>query len=91
MGKPVFKIIDAKGRVTIPKAVRENSGIASGDVVTIIRGRGSIVVKKAFVLEEDKLSLSAKEAYAQAVLRELPQERLVVLLELAVRLLQEEG
>jgi looped-hinge helix DNA binding domain, AbrB family len=91
MSKPVFKIIDAKGRVTIPKAMRESSGIASGDVVTIIRGRGSIVVKKAFVLEEDKMSLSAKEAYAQAVLRELPQERLVVLLELAVRLLQEDA
>ena len=91
MSKPVFKIIDAKGRVTIPKEMRESSGIASGDVVTIIRGRGSIVVKKAFVLEEDKMSLSAKEAYAQAVLRELPQDRLVVLLELAVRLLQEDA
>ena len=47
--------------------------------------------KKAFVLEDDKLSLSAKEPYAQVVLRELPQDRLVVLLELAVRLLQEDA
>jgi len=35
--------------------------------------------------------LSAKEPYAQVVLRELPQDRLVVLLELAVRLLQEDA
>jgi len=62
MSKPVFKVVGTKGRVTIPKEMRESSGIASGDVVTIIQGRGSIVVKKAFVLEDDKLSLSAKEA-----------------------------
>ena len=63
-----------------------------GDLQTWIDGVNDMLTVDGILLEgEDKLSLSAKEAYAQAVLRELPQERLVVLLELAVRLLQEDA
>ena len=87
--KPIFKIVDAKGRVTIPKAARESAGIESGDVVTIMVGRGNITVRKAIVLENNKMPMAAKIAYAETVAREMSDDALTDLLELAIRLLQE--
>ena len=89
MNKPIFKIIDDKGRVVIPAALRAALGIEKGDVVGITAARGSLAVKKAIVLEDNKMSLEAKEAYVETVMRELPPDKLVSLLELAVRLIQE--
>ena len=89
MNKPIFKIVDNRGRITIPKAARENVGIANGDVVAITVGRGSITVKKAIVLEDHKMPMDAKIAYAETIAREMSEEALTDLLELAVRLLQE--
>ncbi len=46
MSKPVYKIVDDRGRITIPAPVRASLGIASGDVVAITAGRGVIKRKK---------------------------------------------
>jgi len=85
MNKPVFKVLDDKGRLAIPKAVRDNTGIAKGDVVAITSDRGRVIVKKAIVLEDGKMPLPAKEAYAEAILRELDSGSLSRLMELAAK------
>ena len=90
MSKPVYKIVDDRGRITIPAPVRASLGIASGDVVAITAGRGSITVKKAIVFDgSGGMPMAAKEAYVETVMREMPPDKLTGLLELAVRLLQD--
>jgi len=90
MSKPIFKIIDDKGRVLIPAPVRKALGLRPGDIVGITAERGRVAMKKAIVVEDGNIPQSAKEAYVEAVMRELPSDRLTDLLELAVRLIREE-
>ena len=89
MNKPVFKIVDDKGRVLIPAQLRTALGIEKGDVVGITTGKGTILVKKAIVLEDNKMTPEAKVCYVQAAVREMDHSALTNLLELAVKLLQE--
>ena len=35
MSKPIYRLIDGKGRVLIPKAVRESAGMDYGDIVRL--------------------------------------------------------
>ena len=90
MSKPTFKIVDERGRVVIPKNMRESVGITIGDVVAVTVSRGSINVKKAVVLEDSKMPMDAKIAYAETIAREMNTDALTNLLELAVKLLQEQ-
>ena len=85
MNRTTFKIVDDSGRVVLPKAVRESLGIANGDVVGITHGRGAIIIKKAVVLEDDKLPLPAKEAYVDSVLREMDADALTRFVETAAK------
>jgi len=90
MSKPIFKIIDDKGRVLIPAPVRKALALRPGDIVGVTAERGRVAMKKAIVVEGGNIPQSAKEAYVEAVMRELPQDRLTDLFELAVRLIREQ-
>ncbi len=89
MNKPTFKLVDDKGRILIPAPLRASLGLTSGDVVAITAERGSVIVKKAVVVDRDTMPMAAKVAYAETVAREMDDNALTDLLELAVRLLQE--
>jgi len=89
MNKPIFKVVDDKGRVLLPHDIRTSLGIEKGDVVGITSGRGSIAVKKAVVLADESMPIEAKECYVQSVVREFDGKALVGLLELIARLIQE--
>ena len=53
MNKAVFKIVDYRGRITLPKALREKYGIEAGYIVSLKMDAGKIAVKKAVVLEDN--------------------------------------
>ena len=91
MNKPIFRLLDEKGRLLIPQSIRESTGIEKGDVVTISAGQGVVVVKKAIVLEGDRMTPGAKRAYLEAMLREMPADGLAEFLELAAHLNQEKN
>jgi looped-hinge helix DNA binding domain, AbrB family len=85
MSKTEFKIVDDSGRVTIPKAVREALGLSAGDVVAVTHGRGIIGIKKAVVMADDKMPMPAKEAYVDAVIREMDADALTRVVEAAAK------
>ncbi len=86
MSKIVFKIVDEKGRITIPAPVRSALGITGGDVVTITAEQGSIQIRKAIVLENTgTMSMDAKQSYIEAVVLELDDQRLAEHLEYSSR------
>lgn len=73
--KPIYKIMDGKGRVLIPKELRTASGMDYGDIVKVGISQGIISVKKVDLIEVGDLSPEAVEAYVHAAIREMPEEK----------------
>ena len=46
MKKPVYKLLDEKGRILIPKEFRQMAELESGDIVKLSMSSGKIVVSK---------------------------------------------
>ncbi len=73
--KPIYKIMDGKGRVLIPKELRTATGMDYGDIVTVSFSQGTVSVKKVDLIEVGDLSPEAVEAYVHAAIREMPEEK----------------
>lgn len=73
--KPIYKIMDGKGRVLIPKELRTATGMDYGDIVKVSFSQGTVSVKKVDLIEVGDLSPEAVEAYVHAAIREMPEEK----------------
>ena len=51
MSKPVYRLMDGKGRVLIPKAMRDAAKMDYGDIVCLGMTDGKITVRKVHVIE----------------------------------------
>jgi len=83
--KPIYKIIDGKGRVLIPKELRAASGMDYGDIVKLNIHQGVITAKKVDLIEVGDQSPEAVEAFVHAAIREMPEDTQITL---AARLLE---
>lgn len=45
-GKPVYKLMDGKGRVLIPKEMRAATGMDYGDIVRLGMANGKVCVRR---------------------------------------------
>lgn len=55
----MIRILDARGRITIPKEIRDLANIQSDDIVKMIPDEGSILIRKVGV--QDYLGNTQKE------------------------------
>jgi AbrB family transcriptional regulator, stage V sporulation protein T len=85
MSKAIYKIIDGKGRVLIPKEMRDASGMEYGDIVRLGIQDGRVSVKKVDLIEVGDQSPEAVEAFVHAAIREMPEETQITI---AARLLE---
>ncbi|MCX7709454.1 MAG: AbrB family transcriptional regulator [Clostridia bacterium] len=83
--KPIYKIIDEKGRILIPKALRTSSGMDYGDIVKLSIHQGTVSLRKVDLIEIGDQSPEAVEAYVHAAIRNMPEEKQIGI---AVRLLE---
>ena len=51
MSKPMYRLVDGKGRVLIPKSMREAAKLEYGDIVCLGMAGGKITVRKVEVIE----------------------------------------
>ena len=51
MKKPVYKLLDEKGRVLIPLEMRQKAEIEKGDILKVSINTGKIVISKVDILE----------------------------------------
>ena len=49
--KPIYKLMDSKGRVLIPKELRTASGMDYGDIVRLGLSNGTVSVQKVDIIE----------------------------------------
>lgn len=87
--KPIYKLIDGKGRVLIPKELRIAAGMDYGDIVRLGISNGKVSVRKVDIVEIGDQSPDAVEAYVRAAFRTMPDDtRLSLIAELTELLKQ---
>ena len=92
MGKSVYKLLDHKGRVLIPKEMRNAAGMEYGDIVGLGLLDGKVSVRKVSIVEVGDQSPEAVEAYVHAALKTMPDsKRLELLAELSGLLQKKEA
>ena len=72
MAKPIYKLLDCKGRVLIPKEMRMMAGIGSGDIMALELQDGKVTVRKVEIVEVGDQSPEAVEAYVRAAIKTMP-------------------
>ena len=76
-----YKVLDERGRITIPLDYRKDSGLFPGDVIrlSLDAEKRSIVISKADVMEYEKEDPEMLEACIYAAVRTLTREKKVAL------------
>lgn len=90
--KPIYKLVDGKGRVLIPKNLRDAAKLEYGDIVRLGLTDGKVTVCKVDVVEVGDQSPEAVEAYVRAAFKSMPDAIRVELIgELSALLQKKEG
>ena len=87
--KPIYKLMDSKGRVLIPKELRTASGMDYGDIVRLGLSNGTVSVQKVDIIEIGDQSPEAVEAYVRAALKTMPDDTRLSLISDLTALLQQ--
>ena len=78
MKKPVYKLLDEKGRILIPKEFRQMAELESGDIVKLSVSSGKIMVSKVDIVEMGSqvkhMSPAKQVALAARILKFAQQE-----------------
>ncbi len=72
--KPIYKILDDKGRVLIPKALRDAAEMEHGDIVRLGIQKGVVTAKKVDLIEIGDQSPEAVEAFVRSAIKFMPEE-----------------
>jgi AbrB family looped-hinge helix DNA binding protein len=88
-GKPVYKLMDGKGRVLIPKEIRSATGMDYGDIVRLSMDNGKVCVQKVDIIEVGDQSPEAVEAYVRAAFKTMPNDTRISLISDLTNLLQQ--
>ncbi|WP_333782970.1 division/cell wall cluster transcriptional repressor MraZ [Faecalispora anaeroviscerum] len=89
LGKPIYKILDGKGRILIPKELRAAAGMDYGNIVRLGVANGRVSVRKVDIIEVGDQSPEAVEAFVRAAFKTMPDDiRLSLIAELTELLKQ---
>ena len=90
--RPIYKLVDSKGCVLIPKNLREAAKMEYGDIVRLRVEDGSVSVCKVDIIEAGDQSPEAVEAYVRAAFKSMSDSiRLELIGELSGLLQRKEG
>lgn len=90
MKKPVYKLLDEKGRVLIPLEFRKKAEMEKGDILKISIASGKITISKVDIVEIGKQDAEAVEAYVNAAIKTMSHEKQVALAARILKLAQQE-
>ena len=91
MKKPVYKLLDEKGRVLIPKELRQKAEMEYGDILKLSVCSGKLSIVKVDIVEIGSQDPEAVEAYVNAAVKTMSHEKQVALAARILKLAQEEG
>ena len=85
MSESVYKVVDSRGRVHLPKEFRGKMHLDCGEIVKLTAGEDGLQVKKVHLIELGDKSPEAVEAFVHAAATAMSREKQM---ELAARLLE---
>ena len=85
MSESVYKVVDSRGRVHLPKEFRGKMDLDCGEIVKLTAGKDGLQVKKVHLIELGDKSPEAVEAFVHAAATAMSREKQM---ELAARLLE---
>lgn len=89
--KKIYRVVDNSGRICLPRSIREEAGIHSGDIVRMQADNGGwIGLMKVELVETGDQSPEAVEAYVRAAVRQMPDKSRVRLLSELAGLMQKD-
>ena len=92
MSKLVYKVMDCKGRVLIPRELRLAAGMSGGDILALQLQEGKVSVRKVEIVEVGDQSPEAVEAYVRAAIKTMPDAvRLSLISDLSGLVREKEG
>lgn len=86
--KLIYKVLDCRGRITIPKIIRDEVDLGVGDVVELYNVDGNIQISKAEVIHIDATSQISLKNTAIAAFKEMDEKSLIEISKKAVCLLE---
>lgn len=75
MAKQVYRVIDSRGRVYLPKEVRLALGMENGSIVKLMENQGCLQLHKVHLVEFGDHSPEAVEAYVSAAVTAMSKEK----------------
>lgn len=88
-GKAIYKVMDDKGRVLIPKELRSAAEINHGDIVKLGIDKGRVTAQKVDLIEIGDQSLQAVEAYVFSAVKTMEKKTLLSLAAKLISLIEE--
>jgi bifunctional DNA-binding transcriptional regulator/antitoxin component of YhaV-PrlF toxin-antitoxin module len=87
--KPVYKVMDEKGRILIPKQLRAATGMNHGDIIKLTVQKGIVAAKKVDIIEVGDQSPQAVEAYVFSAVKTMEKQTLLSLAAQLIALIEE--
>jgi len=88
-GKGIYKVLDDKGRVLIPRQLRAAAGMQHGDIIKLAVQKGVVTAQKVDFIEVGDQSPQAVEAYVFSAVRTMEKQTLLSLAARLIALLEE--
>jgi len=76
-GKSIYKVLDDKGRVLIPRQLRAAAGMQHGDIIKLAVQKGVVTAQKVDLIEVGDQSPQAVEAYVFSAVKTMEQHTLL--------------
>lgn len=88
--KPIYKLLDEKGRVLIPLELRKKADMDKGDILKVTFNAGKIMISKVDIVEVGKQDAESVEAYVHAAVKVMSHEKQVTLAAKLLELVRQE-
>ena len=88
--RPLYKLLDDKGRVLIPKELREAADMRCGDIIKLGIQKGIVTAQKVDIIEVGDQSPEAVEAYVFAAVKTMGKDTQLSLASRLLALMEQE-
>lgn len=88
-GRDVYKVLDDKGRVLIPRQLRNATGMNHGDIIKLGIQKGVVTAQKVDLIEVGDQSPQAVESYVFAAVKTMEKQTLLSLAARLIALIEE--
>lgn len=89
MAKPIYKLLDEKGRVLIPKQLRIKAEMESGDIVKLDCSNGKVTVAKVDIVEAGSQDPQSVETFIHAAAKSMGRDKQVEIASKILKLAEE--